>query len=215
MLKIVVFDSGYGGELLADYLEDALPVIDIVRAINWREAEIIQHSSRLSRKLSEKFLQPYIGKVDLIVIANFFISATSLKYLQRKYKNQKFIGLNLNPKNLSKVKSTVTFTTKAMSKTISYFQYARQIKTKTIVLDDWPILIDDGELGHGKIRRDLASVIKDKPSQLFLACGQFVDLKVELKRLFGHNIKIVDNFDQVLHQTCQTLKIRGSLKKQK
>lgn len=41
MLKIVVFDSGYGGELLADYLEDALPVIDIVRAIDWREAETI------------------------------------------------------------------------------------------------------------------------------------------------------------------------------
>lgn len=215
MLKIVVFDSGYGGELLADYLEDALPVIDIVRAIDWREAETIQHSGKLSRKLSEKFLQPYIGKVDLIVIANFFISATSLKYFQRKYKNQKFIGLDLNSKNLAKVKSTVTFTTKAMSRTISYFQYAHQTKTKTIVLDDWPILIDDGELGHGKIRRDLTSVIKDKPSQLFLACGQFVDLKVELKRLLGHNIKIVDNFDQVLHQTCQTLKIRGSLKKQK
>ena len=39
MLKVVVFDSGYGGELFADYLEEELPLVDIVRVIDWRNAD--------------------------------------------------------------------------------------------------------------------------------------------------------------------------------
>ena len=44
MIKIVIFDSGYGGELLADYLESELPVVNIVRVIDWHHAEEIQSS---------------------------------------------------------------------------------------------------------------------------------------------------------------------------
>ena len=39
MLKVVVFDSGFGGELFADYFEEEMPVVEIVRVIDWRNAE--------------------------------------------------------------------------------------------------------------------------------------------------------------------------------
>ncbi|MDO4987080.1 MAG: hypothetical protein Q4E46_02065, partial [Candidatus Saccharibacteria bacterium] len=100
MLKIVIFDSGYGGENFADRLESELPTTEIIRVIDWRSADIILANSKRARILAEKALRPFIGKVDLIIVANYLVSATSLKYFRRKYKDQKFIGFTLTPRRI-------------------------------------------------------------------------------------------------------------------
>lgn len=82
-------------------------------------------------------------------------------------------------------------------------------------MDDWPLLIDDGELGNSKIRRDLSAATAYHPRQVILACSQFVDVTDEIRKTFGHNIKITNGFDAVLRESCQLLKIRGALKKKK
>lgn len=214
MLKIVIFDSGYGGELFADYLEQELPIIDIVRVIDWRHAIEIQQNAKLARKFAEEALRPYLGKANLIIFANYLLSITSLKYFRRKYKDQAFIGINFyHPCNFHC--RTAIITTGAVAKTFTCKYFAHQIKAEIHTLDDWPILIDDGELGHAKIRRDLAPVKASKPTQLILACSQFADLENELRKILGHNTKIINNFDQTTRDICRILKIRGSLKKQK
>ena len=214
MLKIVVMDSGYGGELLADYLETELPVVELTRVIDWRNVEKYQNNVKTMRKHAERALRPYLGKVDLIVFANYYLSITSLKYFRRKYENQNFIGLELHyPSNFKY--QTHILTTKVLARTFSYKKFVHKIKGRTLVLDDWPILIDDGELGHAKIRRDLSAINDGKTTQVILACSQFVELKEELRRVLGHNLKIIDNFDEVLRSTCHILKIRGGVGKQK
>lgn len=92
MIKIVIFDGGYGGEFFADRFEEAIPVVDIIRVIDWRHAEQYLTSAKDSRTLAEEALRPYINKVDLIILANHLLSLSSLKYFQRKFPKQKFIG---------------------------------------------------------------------------------------------------------------------------
>lgn len=215
MLKIVIFDSGYGGELLADYLENELPIMDMIRVIDWTHVSQIRHSARSARRAAEQALRPYINRTSLIIFADYLLTATSLKYFRRKYPHQNFIGLELHhPCNFKH--QTHIFTTKALARTASYKKFTRQIKGKTVILDDWPLLIDDGELGQGKIRRDLAKALKeDKPTQIILACSQFVELEDELRHIFGHNLKIINNFDETLRETCRVLRIRGGLVRQK
>ena len=70
MLKIVIFDSGYGGEFFADRLKAELPIVEIIRVIDWRNAEKILSSPRDARNIARDSLRPYIGKVDLIIFAN-------------------------------------------------------------------------------------------------------------------------------------------------
>ena len=48
MLKIVVFDSGFGGELFADIIEEELPVVEVIRVIDWRNAKELQNNPRKS-----------------------------------------------------------------------------------------------------------------------------------------------------------------------
>ena len=67
MMKIAVFDSGFGGELFADKLEEELPIVEVIRVIDWRNAKKLQNNPLKSRAIIKKALKPYINKVDLII----------------------------------------------------------------------------------------------------------------------------------------------------
>ena len=218
MLKIVVFDSGYGGEFFADYLQENLPIIEIIRVIDWRNADLILSKSRTARQTAEAAIRPYIGRVDLVIFANHLLTITSLKYFRHKYPTQKFLGLSLKSPDKS-VKDILILTTKAVSKTINYYNFVRRIKqkTKTLTLDSWPAKIDDGELAKEEIFLTLNSsgIFRDHSSDIILACSQFNDIKAELQDYFYSNIKIYDSFEDTLLQTCKTLRIRGGTGKKR
>lgn len=217
MLKVVVYDCGYGGEFFADRLEAELPILKVIRVINWRQADQIQHDSKCARAIAKTDLRPYIGKVDLIILANHLLTITSLKHFRRKYKNQLFVGLQLEPPHPIRKREAVILTTKAVTRTISYYLYLFRLrfKAQTFTLDSWPVKIDDGELTEQEIRSDLSKLFEDSHHQeeFFLACSQFYDIKTDLRKIFGHNLKIHDGFDYTLRETCKTLKIRGAMKK--
>lgn len=214
MLKVVVFDSGYGGELFADKLEQDLPIVEVIRVIDWRHADQIQSSPRKARKLAEVALRPYIGRVDLIIFANYLLGATSLRYFERHYENQKFIGLSLKVPDSPIKRNTLILATGPITKTIAYqtFLLRTKRKTKTLVLDDWPAKIDDGELNKTEICRTLESFSTKSrlyPGEVVLACTHFNDFKPILHDIFGRNLKVYDSFNDAVSEVCRALKIRG------
>ena len=220
MLKIVVFDGGFGGELFADYLNEKLPIVDVIRVIDWRNADKLLTKAKEARKVAETSLRPYLGKTDLIVFANHFLTITSLKYFCRKYKNQKFIGLNLKQPDSFEKRDTLILTTKAVTKTINFHNYLFRLKRKVkiLALDSWPAKIDDGELSYEEISKTInLSLLKEnfKPKDVILACAQFSDIKTEIRACLGHNMKIYDSFDDAFRKTCKVLRIRGGLNKKK
>ena len=219
MLKVVVYDCGYGGEFFADRLAAELPIIEIIRVIDWHNADQMQHYPKKARKIAEADLRPYIGRVDLIILANHLLTLTSLKHFRRKYKNQSFVGLNLKKPTSPPKKDTIILTTKAVSRTINYYNFILHLKkrAKTIILDTWPAKIDDGELTEQEIRNCLAHLVdyKNRSQEIFLVCSQFYDLIPELRKIFGRNLKIHDGFNDAYREICRTLKIRGGKKKVK
>lgn len=220
MLKIVVFDGGFGGDLFAEWLKEEIPIVEIIRVIDWRNAEIILSNPKEARKVAKAALAPYIGKVDLIVFANHLLTITSLKHFRNKYKNQKFIGFELAQPGHRAKRNVLVLTTKSVAKTINYHNFLFRLKTKvkTLCLDSWPSLIDDGELTQAEVVRTLEKfLLKEKfyPEELIIACSQFHDIKSILFQFFNRNIKIYDSYDRVMRQICQILKIRGGAKKRK
>ena len=219
MLKIVVFDSGYGGEFFADYLQEKLPIVEIIRVIDWRNADKILKNPKSARHAAKEALRPYIGKVDLIIFANHLLSITSLKHFRRKYKDQQFLGLSLKVPDTFVKRDVLILTTKSVSRTINYHNFIFRIKrkTKTITLDSWPAQIDDGELSQDEISTAITNVVtKDfNPQEIILACSQFSDIKSELRETLGKNIKIHDSFDDAVRSTCRILSIRGGVGKKK
>ena len=216
MLKIVVFDGGYGGELFADKLESELPVVKVIRVIDWRNSETILTQPKKARAVAESALQPYLGKVDLIVLANYLISTTSLNYFRRKYKNQKFLGFSLKSRRMAIKKSTLIMTTTATTKNLAFFTLALKTGAKTICLDSWPALIDTGMLTNNNIESALVSALGElhnfSPEQILLTCGQFSMFIPEFRKVFGHNTRIVDSFNDTIRDTYRILHIKGAPK---
>lgn len=219
MLKVVVFDSGYGGEFFADYFQENLPTVEIIRVIDWRNAEEILSKPKSARKIAETALRPYIGRVDLIIFANHLLSITSLKFFRRKYQTQKFLGFSLELPPASTKRDILVLTTKAVTKTINYHNFVFRIKhnVKTLALDAWPAKIDDGELTKDEIEETLklSAVYSTEPRDIVLACSQFNDIKTELDDYFTGNIKIYDSFEDALRRACKILHIRGGIGKKK
>ena len=220
MLKVVVFDGGYGGELFADKLEEELPVLKVIRVIDWRNSYKFLKSPRAARKAAREALRPYIGRADLIIFANYLLSTTSLKYFRRKFKNQKFLGLKLPELTTYVSRPTVALTTKALAHTISFHNYKFRLKRKieTLCLDSWSNLIDDGELTDNMIYREFEQfrrVHHYLPREVILVCSQFNDIVPSLRSVLGGNIKIHDSFEDAVKDTCKILKIRGGTGKRK
>lgn len=218
MLKIVVFDCGYGGELFADQLESELPVVNVIRVIDWRNSETILTQPKKARLVAENALKPYLGKVDLIIIANYSISTTSLNYFRRKYKNQKFVGLSLKSRRMLVKRSTLILTTTATTKSLTFFTLAMRTGAKTICLDSWPPMIDAGTLTNDNIESSLVSALGElrdfSPEQILLFCSQFSLFIPKFRKFFGHNTRIVDSFDDAIRDTYKILHLKG-LPKQK
>lgn len=220
MLKVVVFDGGYGGELFADQLEEELPVLKVIRVIDWRHADEFLKSPRIARRAAREALRPYIGRVDLVIFANYFLSATSLKYFKRKFKNQAFFGLKLPELTTYVNRPTVALTTKNLTKTISFYNYKFRLKRPidVLCLDHWSHLVDDGELTDSMIYREFEELRRQRhyrPKEVILICSQFNDIVNDLKSVLGHNLKIHDSFADAISETCKILKIRGGTGKKK
>ncbi|MBQ3433004.1 hypothetical protein IJG22_01765 [Candidatus Saccharibacteria bacterium] len=219
MLKVVVIDSGYGGEFFADRFEDEVNVVDIIRVIDWRHDKQYLTSPKTARNLASTALCLYIGKVDLIILANHLLSSTSLRYFRRKYPEQKFIGLKLKQPDCFAKKNILILTTKALTKTMEYHGFLFALKrhrVKTLVVDDWPSKIDEGELGFSDIEKTIMDFTNKKgvvPDEIILGCSQFEDIKPALKRLFGRKVKIHSSFDDAIREACKLLRIRGSIRK--
>ncbi|MBQ3452854.1 hypothetical protein IJG28_01470 [Candidatus Saccharibacteria bacterium] len=219
MLKVVVYDCGYGGEFFADQLESELPIMDIIRVIDWRKANQIQSSPKEARRIALSDLRPYIGHVDLIILANHLLTLTSLKFFRRKFKDQQFVGLRLSEPSSPPKQEIIVLTTKAVTRTLQYCNFALRFRhrVKTFALDAWPEKIDDGELSATEIRNTLGDLASQKnySREILLGCSQFHDIRPELSKMFGVNIRIQDGFNDTIRETCQVLKIRGGKKKLK
>lgn len=220
MLKVVVFDGGYGGEFFADWLEEEIPVVEITRVIDWRNAAPILTNPREARKIATMALDKYIGKSDLIIFANHLLTTTSLRYFRRKYKNQKFIGFELAEPDRFIKRNVLILTTKAVAKTLAFqnFKYRLKTKTKTLCLDNWPALIDDGELKEEDVVHTIDTFLdheKFQPEEIILGCSQFQDIKPIIIKHFGKKVRVYDSYNNTLRQACKTLRLRGGVKKRK
>lgn len=94
MLKVVVFDSGYGGDIVADYLSHELGIVEVVRVT---EANLSLEDGSLLEicRFSKACLRTYVGKVDLIVLGGYVVSL-ALEFLKREYPQQKFVSVGIN-----------------------------------------------------------------------------------------------------------------------
>lgn len=162
MLKIVVFDGGCGGETVANYLAEELGVIEVICAIDCR-SNFYEHKTQPElNRLVEKKLQPYIGKVDLIVLGGYTVSL-SLDYLREKYHHQKFVGVGVSYYRIFHASSYPMCITVIMNEALLTSSFCEELKDNlpfsTLSIPDcagWGDLAGKGQLSASIMQTELA-----------------------------------------------------------
>lgn len=214
MLKVVVFDSGWGGELFADTLEEQIPTIEVTRVIDWRNAPYSARGRTDICLMAERALMPYIGKVNLIVLASYAVTGAALFYLRWKYPEQKFVGFCPEMgRRLKDYTGRVMVLATGATRTSQDFQDEyRSLKRFELIEPDcteWIQLVDDGEMTEDRLRQTLGWAANEPPDVILFYSTNFVDLKPAFSHIYGRKVRLVDEFSKVVNETCRALRLRG------
>lgn len=161
MLKVIVFDGGWGGEIVANYIERELSVAEVVRVIDWAHAPYGTKSRGEILDLAVQWLAPYIGEVDLIVLGGYATSLI-LPDLQEKYPAQAFVGVGVNYDMICRARkfpgSVVILANQTVSDSELREDLRENLAYSTLILPDcsgWEELIDVDLMNRDVLRAEL------------------------------------------------------------
>lgn len=169
MLKIVVFDGGWGGEVVANFLEHELGVIEIIREIDWQHAPYDGKSISEICRLADDCLAKYMNKVDLIVLGGYTVTMVA-DYLQRRYKHQRIVGVGINYYRILKSGRYPNRVTAIMSQSLLDTDFCNNLRENlpytTLAIPDssgWEEQANMGDLCASILRTDLEAYFELRP----------------------------------------------------
>lgn len=211
-MKIGVFDSGRGGQFVAEKLKPLLPNDQLIIINDQQnmpygiktEAEVI--------KLTDQALQPLLKTCPIIVIACNTATVSAIKFLRQHYPQTKFVGLEPMIKPAAKLTKNshisllATRTTNSSQQTEHLINtWAKDATVDKPNTDNWAELIE-----HDKIDQlDYSSVrqsVKSGSDVLILGCTHYIVLKDKLEQLFP-NVTILEPTEAIFKRVNQ-LKIK-------
>lgn len=207
-MKIIVFDSGWGGDVVADYLEQALP-IEIERLIDWKKGSYGEKSVGEIRLLTEMALLPHIGKAELIVLAETVVALSAIDYLKKKYPGQIFVGYGRELAEIvRKLSRTMILTTEGTKRLERYQEFKASFSCRELVEPEcmgWSEKIDDGEFS-GNVLMD---VVGNFRGTVIVYSSGFIDAEAQIMALAGKRVDVIDMRRVLLRDVCSALKLKG------
>ena len=210
MRKVLIFDSGWGGELFANYLEEELAIIEVVRVIDWKNGPYCQYNEEVICRLAEESLKRYIGKVEVIVLASYTITVAALEYLRERYPNQKFVGFDLRLSRMLRRtamnKKVMILATEMVRESLEYGVERQRLDRFEVVepnCEKWLQKTNEGKISEELIRKELCQA--KKVDVVLLYCTNFVEMKDVLERIYGWHVRVLDDFIGVYRATCVAL----------
>lgn len=188
MLKVVVFDGGWGGEIVANYLEEELGIVEIIRVIDWKNVPYDEKSVEEIADLAEENLQNYFGKVDLIVMGGYS-TGLAINILSEKHPEQAFIGPKINYDLILRTRTypeqVVILSGKTVHNSLVRAEVREKLPYSTLVLPDcggWEELINEDMMTKEILRVELAwDFVLQKQKQKLLNSANVESEKVNIE----------------------------------
>lgn len=190
-MKIGIFDSGRGGELVGDGLKKLLPEHEYL-VVNDREH--VPYGSRTDAEvtaLTEAAIRPLlVAACPIIVIACNTATMAAINTLRQRHPNVTFIGIEpmIKPANL--VSATRHITVLATPLTLQSERYRELIASyaEDVVIDQpsaagWAAAIEHQQ-GDTIDLDELAKSIVSGSDVIVLACTHYIALKARLEHEF-------------------------------
>lgn len=190
-MKIGVFDSGRGGEFIAEGLRKLLPEHEFI-VVNDREH--VPYGSREDSEIIElttKAIQPLLeARCPIIVIACNTATMAAIITLRAQFPETKFVGIEPMVKPAAAISTAHHTTVLATPLTLKSDRYQHLLReyASELIIDQpnaagWAAAIENGEADTISFD-EVAESVTNGSDTLILACTHYITLKDRLHSRF-------------------------------
>ena len=197
-MNIGVFDSGIGGEAVANSLRNYFPEAKITLVNDRENLPYGDKTSHQIRLLTDAAIQPLLGS-DVIVIACNSATTAAIEFLRSKYTNQKFIGIEpmIKPAlNFTKTRIIGVCATPATLGSNSYRmlkdKYARNYQVVEPDCSNWAQMIENNDLNNSEVITVLDEMIANQVDVIVLGCTHYHWIKELIVEYVGPDIQVLE-----------------------
>jgi glutamate racemase len=215
LMKLGVFDSGIGGEAIAQSLRLTFPNAEII-AINDRAH--LPYGSKTSPEvieLTDIAIQPLLeSSCDIIVIACNTATALAIDSLRTKYPNQKFIGIEPMIKTAAKLTKSKTIAVCATPATLASERYHNLIKKfgndLQIIEPDcsnWAQMIEENQINYKIIDQIVDDICKQGTDVIVLGCTHYHWIKDYIIERSTNRAQVIEPSESIGRRVKQLLNL--------
>ncbi len=198
-MRLIVFDSGLGGEIVARRLARLHPKDEIITVLDQTNLPYGNKPPKTITRLCETALLPYFGHSNVIVLACNSATATSIDYLRRRYSDEVFVGFEPMIKPAAAATRSRVIAVLATPATLRSQRYQilkRRWAADCWVLEpdcaDWAERLENDSFNPNEARDLTEKLISRQADQLVLACTHFIKLTSCLRRQAGSRARILE-----------------------
>ncbi len=199
-MKIGVFDSGIGGQAVAQELQRLLPDAKIDSTNDHQNVPYGGRSSAEITRLTQTAIEPFLdGTYDVIVIACNTATTNAIEQLRRDNPTQKFIGLEpmIKPAaSLTKSGKIAVLATPATLRSPRYIalkeEFAKELTVYEPDCTNWAKLIENGNAQEIQLVETIQPLLTTGVDVIVLGCTHYHWLKDEIQKIAGSNVTVLE-----------------------
>lgn len=214
-MKIGVFDSGIGGEALADALQKTFPEAKLHVVNDHKNVPYGNKTNIEITQLTDQAIQPLLGGgCDIIVIACNTASAVAIESLRDKYKHQKFIGIEPMVKTAAEKTNTGTIAVCATPATLASDKYNKLVSDHashlTIIEPDcsgWAYMIEHNQINEQEIAGVINNACERGADVIVLGCTHYHWIKDLVQKLAQDRAIVLEPSEAIGRRVTELLEL--------
>ncbi len=212
-MKIGVFDSGIGGEAMANALQLTFPDADIQTVNDHDNVPYGDKNNEQIVELTKSAIQPLLqNRCDVIVIACNTATAVAIEPLRQKYPGQKFIGIEPMIKTASSQTKTDIIAVCATPATLASERYGKLVNKYashlTILEPDcssWAYMIEHSEISEQEIAKVINDMCERGADVIVLGCTHYHWIKDLVQQLANGRATILEPSEAIGRRVSELL----------
>lgn len=219
MVKIGVFDSGIGGETVANRIRHLFPSVDVLSVNDSKNIPYgLKRRSEIIN-LTKAGIQPLLdAECDAIVIACNTATTNAIDDLRSSFPDMHFVGIEPMVKPAARMTKTGTIAVLATPGTLSSHRYAllkqRWAERVTIVEPDcslWADMIEHGRADAIDINGVMSDLRRWNVDTIVLGCTHYHWIKDRIQAAAGPRVTVLEPSDAIGARLDSLLSISSEL----
>lgn len=213
-MKLGIFDSGIGGQAIADALQEKFPLAQITRVSDTKNVPYGDRTVDEVIHLTDIAIQPLLAaQCAIIIIACNTATALAISTLRATYPNQKFIGIEPMIKSAAKLTKTNVIAVCATPATLGSKRYQELITTYakqcTIIEPDcsqWAYMIEHDKINGEHIKHRIVDSCQQGADVIVLGCTHYHWIKETIASIAGKNVTVLEPSEAIASRVATLLK---------